>query len=438
MAEATPQTRPPLSRFNVAAFVIDIVTYYTGTTLLSAVTILPLFASEMAGKLPQPQGTGAWLWILTQISKPAVVVALIPTLFSLGILLPQILGARLVTGREVYRPMVIRLGTLERTWVFAAVVSMWLLANSSPALLLIVPVGFLFLWMCTMGLNHPGYAAMLEHTIPAEMRGRMFGYGAAMGGVGGFAAALAAKWFLQNMAFPFGFVACGALAWVILTAGFIPLAFVRETPSPQPTDEEGSMHSRLVSLLRGDRPYWRYLLSQILFAFQLMPTAVWTTYALKRFQATPGDIAVLTAVMALAGGVGFLMMGPLADRYGNRAVLLWSTLFTGATTLAAWGAPSLFWYIAVFVPASIANSGWQLTGFNIVMEFSPRGRVHTYTAANAAVPGPFRVLAPMLGGVLVAQLGRHGPVFAAAGIAALASAFVLLFVAEPRLNSRQR
>lgn len=435
MLETTSQPHTPYSRFNVFAFLWDIITYYAGSTLLSTVTILPLFASELAPKLTRTLGSGSWAAFMNHLINPAVIVALIPTLASFGILVPQVIGARLVTGREVYRPMVVRLGIIERTFLFGIVVSMYLLRDSAPALLLSVPLGFLFAWFFTMGLNHPGYAAMLEHTIPVELRGRLFGGGAALGGAVGFAVAMLAKWFLQHLAFPYGFVACAGVAWLILTSGLIPLSFVRETPWPQPKDDEGTIHGRILSILRRDRPFYLYMGSQILFAFQMMPSAVYTTYALKRFHAGSGDIAILTAVMAIAGGVGYVIVGPLADRHGNKAVLLWATVFTGLCTMAAWLAPSLAWYIAVFVPISIANSGWQLTAFNIVMEFAPRGRVHIYTATNAAVPGPFRVIAPLLGGILVAQLGRHGPVFAAAAVAALASAAMLVFVQEPRLKA---
>ncbi|HEY3411846.1 MAG TPA: MFS transporter [Armatimonadota bacterium] len=432
MLETTTRPHTPYSRFNIFAFLWDIITYYAGSTLLSTVTILPLFASELAPALTHATGAGPWAAFRNHLINRDVIVALIPAMAMFGLLLPQVIGARLVSGRDRYRPMVVRLGLIERTFLLSIVVSMYLLAHASPALLLSVPLGFVFAWFFVMGLNHPGYTAMLEHTIPVELRGRLFGGGAALGGVVGFAVAMLAKWFLQRLEFPYGFVACAGVAWIILASGLIPLAFVRETPWPQPKEEEGTIHGRILSVLRTDRPFYLFVGSQILFAFQMMVSAVYTTYALKRFQASPGDIAVLAAVMAIAGGVGYIVLGPLADRHGNRAVLFWSTLLTGVCTLAAWLAPTLGWYTAAFVPISLANSGWQLTGFNIVMEFAPRGRVHIYTAAAAAVPGPFRVMAPLLGGILVAQLGRHGPVFAAAAIAALASAAMLAFVREPR------
>lgn len=435
MSASTTQPHITYSRFNLFAFVWDFITYYAGSSLLSAVTILPLFASHLVGRLHRSAGIDVWSVALNHVGNPAILVALIPAMASLGILLPQMAGARLVTGRQTYRPMVIRLGICERLLVLCAVLSMIVFRHSSPGLLLFTPLGFVFGWWCCMGLNHPGYTAMLEHTMPVEMRGRLFGVGAALGGAVGFVATLLAGWFVDHLPFPDGFAACAGMAWVILVSGLIPLAFVRETPSPQPDEEDGSMHRRVVSILRDDRSFWLFLVSQVLFAFQMMPTAVYATYALKRFHAHDGNIAVLTAVMAIAGGLGFVLTGPLADRHGNRAVLLWSTVFTGVATIGAWLAPSLAWYIAAFIPISIANSGWQLTGFNIVMEFSPRGRVHTYTAATAAVAGPFRVIAPILGGVLVAQMGRHGPVFVAAGLAALASAAVILFVVEPRART---
>jgi MFS family permease len=410
------------SRFNIAAFLWDYITYFAGTSLLSAITILPLFASEVADRAP------------AIAAHRSVVMALIPTGFAFGALLPQILGAHLVTGRTTYRPFLVKVGIVERLCQLGCFVSMAMLAHSAPVWLLCVPIGFFFLWATAMGVNHPAYTAMLEHTIPADLRGRVFGFGAALGGVVGSVFALIAKRLLSVLPFPYGFVACAGIAFVVLTSGLVPLAFVRETPFEQPPVEEGgSFAARLRGLLRDDPAYGRYLLSQVFFAVPMMTSAIWTGYALKRFHATGGDVAMMAAVMSIASGGGYLVTGWLADRFGNRAVLLWSTLATALAILLAWGAPTLPLYIATFVPLRLADSGWQLTNFNILMDFAPRGRVHTYTAVAAAVPGPFRVLAPLMGGVLVAELGRHGPVFAASAVFTVAAAWVLLTVPERRL-----
>lgn len=425
MTAPTPQTdaRPPVpfSRFNCAAFLWDYITYFAGTSLLSALTILPLFASEVADRAPY------------LMPYRSIVMALIPAVFSFGVLLPQLIGAGLVTGRTVYRPFVVRVGLVERCSLLGCFLSMWLLAHAEPVLLLCVPLGFFCLWALAMGTNHPAYTAMLEHTVPAELRGRLFGVGAALGGGVGFLFALIARWLLRVLAFPYGFVGCAGIAFVVLTSGLLLLAFVRETPFEQPEEHEaGSMVSRLAGIWRDDVPYRRFLISQVLFAVQFMTSAIWTGYALKRFHASPEDVALMTAVMAVASGAGFLVAGWLTDRFGGRAVLLWSTAFTAAGLLAAWGAPTLPLYIATFVPLRLADSGWQLTSYNILMDFAPRGRVHTYTAVAAAVPGPMRVLAPVLGGVLVGSLGSHGSIFLLSAVASVGAAWILGTVPEPR------
>lgn len=401
------------SRFNFYAFLSDMVSYFGAVSLLSPVTILPLYASRL--------------------TDDPTVIALIPMLNSLGVTLPQILGARWVARRTRYRPFVVGWAAFERICVLLAVISISALAGSSATLRLWVPIGFLFLWWGAMGINSPAYTAMLGHAIPPERRGILFGIGAAVGGGAGFLFAGLAGYLLTALPFPHGFAACGAIAFVLLVAGFSPLAFVRETPGPPPETLDARTE-RPMGILRADAPFRIYLLSQVLYGFQAMPTAVWTSYALKRFHAADADIVTITAVLAISGGVAVLIAGWLADRYGNRAVLLGSTLLGAVAAVAGWGAPTLPLYIATFVPTAAALAGWQLTSFNILMEFAPYGRVPAYSAVSAIVVGPFRVAAPLAGGLMAAALGQSGPVFLASAVASLAAAIVLLYVPEPRWN----
>ncbi len=399
------------SRFNFLAFFCDMVSYFGAVALLSPYTILPLYASHLT---PDPR-----------------IVALIPTLNTLGLSLPQILGARLVARRTRYRPFVIGWAVVERLLVLLSVISMTLLSGSPRMLLLWAPMGFMFLWWFSMGINGPAYSAMLGHAIPAEWRGRLYGLGAAVGGGVGFVFAWIAGYLLEALAFPYGFAACAGMAFVLLVAGVSPLAFVREPAEPSPERREAAT-VRFGDILRRDAPFRVYLVSQAIYGFQAMPTAIWTSYALRKFRATDADIALITAVLAIAGGVAVLVVGWLADLHGNRAVMLGSTLLAALSALAAWSAPSLPVYIATFVPAAAALVGWQLTNYNILMEFAPPGRVPAYSAVNAMVTGPFKIVAPYLGGVMVAHLGRHGPVFLVSAAAAVAASILLVFVPDPR------
>jgi FSR family fosmidomycin resistance protein-like MFS transporter len=141
----------------------------------------------------------------------------------------------------------------------------------------------------------------------------------------------------------------------------------------------------------------------------------------------------LLALMLFAGGVGTLALGPLADRFGRRPVLLASVLATGPLVL-----------LFVLVGGILGTIALALTGvcvvgtFGVTMvmgqEYMPR---HIGTASGLVIG-----LSVGLGGVAAVGLGRLADltslrtallVAAAAPILASALAFML-----PSAHGRQR
>jgi FSR family fosmidomycin resistance protein-like MFS transporter len=135
----------------------------------------------------------------------------------------------------------------------------------------------------------------------------------------------------------------------------------------------------------------------------------------------------LLALMLFAGGVGTLALGPLADRFGARTVLLASVLATGPLVLAfvlVGGVPGMI---------ALALTGTCVVGtFGVTMvmgqEYMPR---HVGTASGLVIG-----LSVGLGGVAAVALGRladmsslRTALFVAAGAPLLAS--VLAFMLPP-------
>jgi FSR family fosmidomycin resistance protein-like MFS transporter len=141
----------------------------------------------------------------------------------------------------------------------------------------------------------------------------------------------------------------------------------------------------------------------------------------------------LLALMLFAGGVGTLALGPLADRFGRRSVLLGSVFATGPLVL-------VFVLIGGVVGAiALALVGVSVVGtFGVTMvmgqEYMPR---HVGTASGLVIG-----LSVGLGGVAAVGLGRladmtslRTALFVAAAAPLLASVLALLL---PSARGRQR
>jgi predicted MFS family arabinose efflux permease len=227
-----------------------------------------------------------------------------------------------------------------------------------------------------------------------------------------------------------GFVIAGAIIWL----GSWAFLAVQESPESHPARHTSlsTFLRALPALLRQDRVFAWFLLSRSLWIASASVATFYTVYAITRFGAEPRQVVGLAVAAAVGAALGSFGGGALADRWGNRLVLLLSSVALSlGTALVATG-----WHSAVVVLAMAADGMVQSTGMiggqNLPIELAPHDDVPRYLAANSALLGPARSLAPILAGGLIALVG-YQPIFAVAAALALLSGLVLWWrVPEPR------
>jgi MFS transporter, DHA1 family, multidrug resistance protein len=108
-------------------------------------------------------------------------------------------------------------------------------------------------------------------------------------------------------------------------------------------------------------------------------------------------------------GVSQLFIGPLADRFGRRPVLLWGLALYSLASLAAMLAPSVYVLIALRMLQGVGVACAFVCGRGLIRDlFAPEAGARVMARAfsfMAAVP----VFGPFLGGVLDARLGWWAP-----------------------------
>jgi len=402
-------------RWNFAAGVIDAAGWGTAMGLISATTVLPLFVQ--------------------QLTESPFAVGMIQASMLFGWLLPGIATAGWVDRQPQVKASVMWVAALERLALFVVAPACLLLGPWNRSALLSVFFACWFIMNAAVGANTPGYYKLIATTIPAELRGRLYGFGGAISGLLGAAAALGSGKLLQG-GFPNGFAACFAAAWFLMTVSVIPIGFMRERPQPLEHLPPPEPPWRAVRLILEDRRLLWLCVAAGLFSLNGMAGAFYTLYALQRFHASAETVAQFTAVLMAVRTVAYLLVGWLGDRYGNRLVLQLSTGAGLAAAALALLAPDLGWMYPVFAWSEVAGLGWGVCSMNYVLELAPPARSGTYTAVYSLFSGPLRILAPLLGGLLV-QLSGFLPLFATALLGTLISlVLLLLWVPEPR-NERQ-
>ncbi len=147
------------------------------------------------------------------------------------------------------------------------------------------------------------------------------------------------------------------------------------------------------------------------------------------FEADPGAVQVATTSYILAYAVVQLIYGPLSDRHGRRTVLVGALIIFIAGSALCAAASSLGWFAVARALQGIgAGSGPTMARAILRDRHGAERSIRILSYVMAA----FGVIAPMIGGVLVAEIGWRAVFVFAALYGAVCLALVWFRLDETR------
>lgn len=369
-------------------------------------------------------------------------LGLITTMRAIGTSLPPILVAPLTERLPRKKRFLLLMTTFERLPYLVLAITTPLLAISHPTILLWLFFAMVGIGTSFGGVGLPAWLDLIARMLPADWRGRFFGFAAAFGGLLGVAGASIAALLLQRFAWPHNFAVCYACTAACLAISFIFIASGRE---PAPAAEtvtrdrpEAGYWRRLPALVRADRNFAHYLVATALISAAGMAVAFYTIdakHVLHLSDATAGAYAV---VLLAASTLGNVLWGYLGDHIGHKRVVEGGALCTALAALVALlvrgSGLGFVSFIPVFVLVGFATSGIQLAALTFVIDFAPVSQRPTYVGLANLASVPFTAGAPLIAGVLADHAG-YPVVFALTLVLALASVLILWrYVVDPRMQ----
>jgi MFS family permease len=318
-------------------------------------------------------------------------------------------------------------------------------------------------------LGSAAWLSWLAALVPRRLRGRYFGIRNSAANFTSLLAIPAAGWFVS--AYPAGTL--GGYAVVLLLgviSGMISLAYQWKMIDVNPQtarNKENSERSAGGALEPGelavgelsvtDARLPRYALPVFLqdpnFLRFLLYLSVWMFavnlsapfFNLYMLDNLAIDISWVTVYNSLTAGANLLLMvswGKLADRFGNRALLLsvgvlvaltpllW--LGTSADTLSLW-----LWLPLLHILAGGTWAAIDLCSNNIQLDIAPVANQSKYFAVAAAIAGVSGAIGTTVGGFLAEMVDYGGlpGLFALSSVVRLAALLPLVFVRETRAHS---
>jgi len=200
---------PRAIRWNFTVMGLDISLFVFALSFASWYGVLPLFVSHLTAS--------------------SLALGAIPALRSANSL-PPLFVAGFTERLPRKKPFIVFVTIFERLPYLVLAVATPLLALTHPTALLWLLFVMLGLSTLTGGLVSAAWIDLLSRMLPADWRGRFFGYALAIGGLLGIVGSGLAALFLQSFSWYIAVTICFACAFACLVVSFMFIAVRRARP----------------------------------------------------------------------------------------------------------------------------------------------------------------------------------------------------------------
>jgi MFS family permease len=402
-------------RWNFTVNALDGASFWFGMSFISSTIILPLYVSHFTDN--------------------PLLIGLIPFIATAGYLVPQLFSANAVERAPRKKFFPVNLGFFfERIPIFLLAPTAYILATDQPLLALVVFFILLAWHTFGAGVTIVGWQDMIAKLIPVDKRGRFFGITNFIGNGSGILGALAVPIVLSKFTFPLGYVISFSIAAILVFLSWVFLSMAREPAvySSKPAVSQLDYMRSLPEVLRRDRNFRIYLLSQIIFYVSGMAIGFLVVYTVQTWNLSDAQASGFIVTMQIGLTLANLFFGFLADRKGHKLSLEICMALSAISLILAILAPSFWWFFIIFFLRGVVNAGTFISGISIVYEFTDAENRPTYIGLANTIPGIAGAIAPLIGGWLVGVISYQAMFIISAVIGALSWALLRFAVREPR------
>ena len=407
VADAPAEAGPHLRR-NVLLTLGEIVAFGIGAAFFDAGTVLIAFVATLTAS--------------------TALLGLVPTVYQMGLGLPQLAAARFLAGRPRKVPFLIATSLVRNIPIFVLAAAAW--TRPSPGLLLAIFFVCYALFSLGVGLESVAWIDLFATIIPPERRGQVSAIGRTAGNICSFAAGFVVARILTGEGqFPRNYALLFLAAAALLTIAFAIFAFVHEPGAAHaaPGDPRGVPDDRSIlaqgrQIWRADGAFRRLVWARVLYIAHFVAIPFYLQFA--RDVVGVGDGAVGTFVSAsmfgqlLAAG----LWGWVSARFGNRLVVQCSLVLAALLPLYVLLTPSLppTAFILVYVVSGAVLTGEFIGWMNLLLGIAPAARRPLYISLQGTLLLPANLL-PLFGGVALSVIpyGLFFPIIALALAASL-------------------
>ncbi len=262
----------------------------------------------------------------------------------------------------------------------------------------------------TNSIGVPGWTSIMADITPRHARGSYFGYRNVMCNLAALVGTLVAGWFIRLYDFPWGYQVS---FFVALGMGLVSTYFFSTIPVPS-LPERPKVAQKSIGL----KARWQAISQHTAFRNYCFTSSLWnfavtfsgplySVFYRENLGGDPGFWGVVTAAGLVAGIFGHRYWGRLADRYGQKNVMLAGGIGAASVPFMWWILPR--WELAVVAEfiSGFCWSGYNLAAFNLILEITPDESRTMYIGVYNTMAGLASSVGPLMGGYLADVYGLN-------------------------------
>jgi len=378
---------------------------------------------------------------VTLLTPSTLAVGLMAAIQEVGQIVPQLFTAYLIEDKPRKKKYLLAIITLR--WLSWGLLA-WLTYQyglSQPGLVLTALVSLFGIFSLAGGMGSVIFADIFARVIPAERRGRFIGTRQILG----FALAILAGWIVKlildneiALPFPTNYSLIFGLSAISLAVALTGFTMIKE-PAYTAQRKSKSLMALLrqsVVLVRLNANFRRFLAGRAILGLAIGLAPFYIIHARQTLDVSAGAVGSFLAFQMAGAALSNILWAWLADKFGNKASILGTTIAAGlapALALGLIGLPSNLAtaaYAVVFALLGALQSGRRIGFDNFVLEIATPEMRATCVALQNTLLAPITIL-PLAAGFLIDRLSFE-VVFGAEAILLGAGLLILFRLLDPR------
>jgi MFS family permease len=375
--------------------------------------------------------------MIESLGGPQWVIAFTPVAMLLGMTSVQIFVARWIESMHRMKPLILKTGVFQRLPYLVAGLTLVFFAKETPAFAVAVMILAPLISGIIGGLSLPAWQEFIAKTIPENRLASLWAMRYLISAFIAFGAGKVVQQVLRQYPGATGFGLLHIITFCFLAVSYVVFSFTREVHLPPKRGLENRGDWRefvrgIPGMLREDRRLFLFLLGRFFWMGIHIVMPFVAIHALRKLELPDTFLGVFLIAQTAGSVSGNLLGGWIGDRFGGKAVVVFSH---GAFLLFCALAPfvdTLAGFYLLFFLLGFSFIGGQIGMATLGFEISPLQKRVSYLTIQSVFMMPGMLLASVCASVLRGITTNLTILIVPAAVLVLISVVCVLQVREPR------